>query len=110
VTEDDVYALPRRTAHAVHALMEVRNDRAIGPYGPFKAREVMLYDEEALSPASTGAALREARKRALVFYVGHGLWSATNLALDNRAKFEARYLADTDSSMEVPSRAFGVVE
>lgn len=48
---DDVYVgnLPRRVAHAVHAILE-----GSGPYangiGIQTAAEVMLYDAEAVSP------------------------------------------------------------
>lgn len=89
-------ALPRRVAHAVHALMEVRNDVTVGPYGPFKASEIVLYDGEALTARHTARALREAQRHGLAFYVGHGLWTATHLALDNCRAFEERYLADTE--------------
>lgn len=92
---------PRRVAHAVHALMEVRNDVNIGPYGPFKASEIVLYDAEALSARSTAAALREAQKFGLAFYVGHGLWTASHFALDRCRDFEERYLRDTaDESVD----------
>jgi hypothetical protein len=91
----EVQQLPRRVALAVHALMEVRNDPNLGPYGPFKASEIVLYDGEALNARSTAAALREATKYGLVVYIGHGLWTATHFALNHCSDFETRYLADT---------------
>lgn len=84
----------RRVAHAVHALMEVRNDPGIGPYGPFKASEVVLYDGEALDARATGAALREAEKVGLAINI-RGHWTATNLALDHCHEFEGRYIRET---------------
>lgn len=98
MSDFDVNALPRRVAHAVHALMEVRNDVTVGPYGHFKASEVVLYDSEALTARHTGTALREAQKLGLAAYIGRGLWTATNLALENRAAFEERYIRETDEA------------
>lgn len=96
----DVDALPRRAAHAVHALMEVRNDLTFGPYGPYKAAEIVLYDAEAMSARGTAAALREAKKFGLAHYVGSGLWTASFLALEHRDDFETRYLRDTERGDE----------
>lgn len=93
--------LPRRTAHAVHALMEVRNDPSIGPYGPFKASEVVLYDSEAMSARATAAALRHAQRFGLALYVGRGLWTATNAALNLGREFEDRYCRDTAGERDV---------
>jgi hypothetical protein len=72
--------------------MEVRNDPNVGPYGPFKASEIVLYDSEALNARSTAAALREAQKHQLAAYVGHGLWAATHFALNHVSDFEERYM------------------
>jgi hypothetical protein len=87
--------LPRRTAHAVHALLE-----GSGPYahgmGVLTAAEIMLYDAEATSPRSTAAALREAMKHGLVGYVGKGLWVPTNRAYNLRQALESRYLKETE--------------
>ena len=94
----DVEALPRRVAHVVHALMEVRNDVTIGPYGPYKASEIILYDGESLSTQQTGAALREARQMGLAESWGRGLWSASVQALANRQAFETRYMRDTEEA------------
>lgn len=94
----DVEALPRRVAHAVHALMEIRNDVTVGPYGPYRASEIVLYDGEAMSVRATAAALREAQKRGLAVYVGRGLWTAAGIALDHRRAFEDRYIRETEAS------------
>lgn len=91
-----VETLPRRVAHAAHALLAVRDDVNIGPYGPFKASEVVLYDSEALTAGATYQALRRGMKYGLTLWVGRGLWTATNLALDNARALEDRYLRDTD--------------
>lgn len=93
----DVEALPRRVAHAVHALLAVRNDVNIGPYGPFKASEIVLYDGEALSARSTAAALREAQKLGLAVNI-RGFWTAGRDALDNARALEERYLRETDDA------------
>lgn len=98
----DVSALPRRTAHAVHALLAIRNDPSLGPYGPFKASEVVLYDSEALSARSTGRALAHALRLGLADRWGPGLWVATNFALDHRSALEERYLADTERGDDRP--------
>lgn len=91
----DVDGLPRRVAHAVHALMEVRNDVSVGPYGPFKASEVVLYDDEALSARSTAAALSHAERLGLAINI-RGYWTATVLALDHCRAFEERYMRETE--------------
>jgi hypothetical protein len=94
VTELDVDKLPRRVAHAVHALLE-----ASGPYafnmGVLKPSEVMLYDAEAMSVSSTGNALRRAMRYGLVDRAGYGLYFPTLLALEHRRAFEDRYHRDT---------------
>ena len=97
VNELDVEALPRRVAHVVHAVMEIRNDPHFGPYGPFKPSEIVFYDGEALNASSMSHALVRALELGLVDRWGHGLWSATRLALDHRAAFEDRYLRETES-------------
>lgn len=91
-------SFPRRVAHAVHALMEVTNDPSLGPYGPFKASEVVLYDSEALTARHTARALREAQRYGLAMYLGRGLWTAGNSALDHRRDFERRYMRDTEDT------------
>lgn len=96
----DVEALPRRVAHATHAVMAVCNDQDLGPYGPFRASEVVLYDGESLSARETGRALADASRLGLVMNWGRRggrcFWSASAHALDHRRAFEDRYLRDTD--------------
>lgn len=92
----------RRVAHAVHALMEVRNDLSVGPYGPFKAAEIVLYDGEALTARHTAAALRQAERLGLAVNIS-GYWTATNLALDHCRDFEDRYMRDTADPADVSS-------
>lgn len=53
-----VAKLPRRTAHAVHALLEASRELNM----PVTSREIVIYDEEARDARSTGAALREANQ------------------------------------------------
>jgi hypothetical protein len=90
--ELDVEALPRRVAHAVHALLSCASVMEGNGIGPFTAAEVCVYDSyEAFSPRHTGAALREAQKRGLAQNWG-GYWSATFLAAEFRAALEDRFL------------------
>jgi hypothetical protein len=83
--------IPRRTAHATHALLTASKEHNM----PVTAAEVCIYDEEALSVRSTGSALREARVRGLAVFTGL-YWIPTNFALDLRREFEERFLADTE--------------
>lgn len=97
--QEEVDALPRRVAHAVHALLVCEADDL--PYGPFTAAEVCIFDgPDAFSPLHTGAALREARDMDLVSLWGRqkgvGLWSPTNKALDAKLQFETRFLRETE--------------
>src|SRR5438045_2742998 len=94
----DVEKLPRRAAHATHALSAASAIGDGGGYGPFTAAEVCVHDSfEALSPRHTAAALRQAQKLGLAMYVpgGAGYWTATNFALEHRRAFEERFLRDT---------------
>jgi hypothetical protein len=91
----DVDALPRRTAHATHALMAAGSIAYGNGSGPFTAAEVCIYDGEALTVRSTAAALREAAKWGLVIGLA-GLWTPGWLALEHRREFEERYLRDTE--------------
>lgn len=95
----DVNDLPRRLAHATHALMAAANVMEGNGPGPLTSAEVCVYDAEALSPRHTGAALREARKKGLVMYVpgGEGYWTPTNFALGYKREFEDRYLRETEN-------------
>jgi hypothetical protein len=84
----EVAALPRRVAHATHALLAAAGQM------PLKASEILLYDVEALSAASTGAALREAARKGLVANAG-GLWFPRERAHRLQAQLEDRFLAET---------------
>lgn len=86
--------LPRRTAHAVYALMTASKTLNM----PVTTVEVLLYDEESLSVGSTGQALSHARRKHLAAYTGK-YWVPTFFALDHRKEFEDRYLRDTGESL-----------
>lgn len=88
---DVVAEMPRRTAHAAYALVTAERELAM----PVKAREVVIYDAEALSAQSTGRALHDASKRGLCVRVPGGLWVATNAAHDLYSRLEERFLDDT---------------
>lgn len=89
--------LPRRVAHAAHALMESSSPYAYG-VGPRTTREVMEYDSEALTLSSTFEALSRAMRRGLVArtFGRPVLWFPTNLAYDLRGPLEDRFLLDTE--------------
>lgn len=90
-----VAALPRRVAHAMHALLAASSAYGAGQ-GPHTAAEVCVYDShEAYSPRHTGQALRQAQARGLCVNAG-GYWFPTNLAYEHRRAFEERYIADED--------------
>lgn len=97
----DVQSLPRRTAHAVHALLAASNTVQGGQHLP-PAHDVCLWDGEALSVRGTAAALVHAQRLGLAVYVPDmqnralGYWTPTQLALEHRRAFEDRYLAETD--------------
>lgn len=88
---EQVAALPRRTAHAAHALLACCADLR----GPAKVGEVILYDEEALSTRATAAALGGAKRARLADYWGGVGWVPTTHAHDLREALEDRFLADT---------------
>ena len=94
--QEAVAALPRRTAHALHALLEVEHDPSLEG-GPFLASEVVVYDEEALTARSTAAALRAAQRLGLAVCAG-GYWTPTFRAYDLRGALEERYLEETSRS------------
>jgi hypothetical protein len=83
--------LPRRTAHAAHALLCATRELSM----PATAAEVVLYDEEALSARCTGAALREAARRGLAVRAGR-YWVPTFAAMEMRGILEERFLRDTE--------------
>lgn len=91
----DVTRLPRRTAHAAHALIVASNTLQM----PVTAVEVMVYDEEALTLMSTTAALTHARRAGLAQYSGRygsgRYWYPSFTALDVQHQLEDRYLNDT---------------
>lgn len=92
----DVDALPRRTAHAMHALFEASRELRMPP----TAAETCVYDEEAVSVKATAAALREAQRRGLAANA-RGFWFvAGDALLLGRRPFERRWLVDTESSGE----------
>jgi hypothetical protein len=86
-----VAALPRRTAHALHALVEA--ERTLNM--PVSAQEVVVFDSEALNATSTALALAHARSLGYCF-LAKGLWMAANRAHELRPQLEARYLKETD--------------
>lgn len=87
----DVDALPRRTAHALYALLATSRDLRMPP----TAAEICHYDEEAVSVRATAAALREAAARHLCVCAG-GYWFAIGDTLHlGSGPFERRFIADT---------------
>lgn len=90
-TNVDVDKLPRRTAHAVHALLYASYEAGM----PVSAAEICVYDSEAISVRATGAALREARRLGLAEYYPP-YWVASYIAGNHRKDFEERYLNDTE--------------
>lgn len=92
----EVESLPRRTAHAAHALLECASDlsgekaRSVPT-----AAEVMLYDVEALSVRATGRALAAAASLGLAVRVPPRYWVATNRAHGLRRELEDRFLRET---------------
>lgn len=91
--DEQVAALPRRTAHAVFALLETQRQEG---YGPFKASEIVVYDSEAISAVSTGRALFHALSLGLADRWGVGLWTPTNHATLLREALEQRFLRETE--------------
>lgn len=65
---------------------------------PVTASEVMVYDQEALSPRATGSALQRARTLGLAMNAGR-YWIPTNAALERTVEFEDRFLADTEARL-----------
>lgn len=95
--QEIVASIPRRIAHVVHALIESSGPYAYGP-GFRRTAEVLVYDSESYSVASTRAALSRGLKRGLVDRVGvrPAFWFPTNRAMDLRIALEERFLADTE--------------
>lgn len=84
--------MPRRTAHALHALLEASTAEGMPP----TASEAMLYDEEALSPRATAAALTSAARSGYCFRAPDGCWWPQTKLYDLRRALEDRYLAETE--------------
>lgn len=87
----EVAELPRRTAHAVAALLIASKDKNSSP---LSAAEIMLYDDEATGPRATGNALAHARQLGLATYLGPW-WIPSFAALELRHDLEDRYLRET---------------
>lgn len=86
--------LPRRTAHAVHALLVASRE-----HGMPTAAEVMVYDEEARTVHATAKGLIHARRLRLASYTGK-YWIPTPTADNLRSRFEDRYLDDTEDGLQ----------
>lgn len=87
-----VEGLPRRTAHALHGLLEWCHNN---PNMPPTSAEAQLYDGEALSARQTAAGLRHAHRLGLVAFTGC-YWCPMNGAYELRSALEDRYLRETD--------------
>lgn len=87
-----VPGLPRRTAHALFALMVAEQEIKMPP----TAREVMVYDTESLSVHSTAAGLRHAQRLGLAATV-NGLWVSANAAKEQYGNLEDRVLGEQDA-------------
>lgn len=86
--------LPRRVAHATYALLYATREEKMPPY----AREVVLYDPEALSAQETGTALHQASRYGLTVRAPGGLWLAREAAHELEAALEERFLRETDEA------------
>lgn len=87
-----VSALPRRVAHATHALLEASREHNM----PVKAGEVVIYDIEALDARTTGRALSRAQRLGFAA-CARPYWIPTRAAYDAREDLEQRFLADTET-------------
>mgnify|MGYP001581685887 CR=1 FL=1 len=91
VKRDVVAALPSRTAHALHGMMEAsRNEKM-----PVTAAEACIYDFDAISPRATARSLRHAATLGYCVYTGR-YWCPLNAAYDLRYALEDRALRDED--------------
>lgn len=98
--EQWVALLPRRVAHAVHAMMAAR-DAAPGST-PVTTREVTVYDREAWSAASTGVALAHGVRYGLTIPAGRlpgegRVWLATPKAHELKLALEDRFLREAEA-------------
>jgi hypothetical protein len=87
----DVDALPRRQAHALHAVFAWCHEN---PNSFPTAAEACVFDEESDGPLSTGCALREARKRGLCALVDGGWLPIGDALTVGRQPFEDRVARD----------------
>jgi hypothetical protein len=94
-----VKRLPRRSAHALSALMTATRELRMPP----TAAEICVYDPEAISVRSTAAALREASRKGLCACAPGGYWVAATAAMEMERELEDRLLADTDESEDDPA-------
>lgn len=97
----EVAALPRRAAHATHALLVAW----LQINGPVKTSEVLTYDEESLSVGQTHSALRTAAKHSLVAFTGQ-YWIARERAHELKRALEDRYLAEVYKGEREMSRTW----
>lgn len=89
---EQVAGLPRRTAHALHALIVAEKELQM----PVTAAEVAVYDLESFSAKGTGQALSSCCKRKLAVKAGK-LWICTPAGRDLTAQLEERFLRETDA-------------
>jgi hypothetical protein len=82
--------LPRRTAHALYALLCASTEQNAPP----TAAEACIYDEEAPNAQGTGQALRNGHRLGLCFNT-RGFWWPQPALYDLRTELEARFLRDT---------------
>ncbi len=94
--EEFVSTLPRRTAHAAHALVACSTELGAHERSVPSAAEVILYDAEALSVQATGSALAHAARKGLAFRVPPRYWCVTGWGHKCRAALEDRYLRETE--------------
>ena len=86
-----VAALPARTAHAMHGLLEA--SRCMN--APVTAAEACIYDFDAMSPLATAMSLRHAARLGYCVYTGR-YWCPLNAAYELRYALEDRALRDED--------------
>lgn len=86
-----VASLSTRVAHVTHALLTTVTELG----GPAKAKEIVIYDREAMSTRSTGAALVAAQREGLAAGT-RGIWIPTPKAHCHRQALEDRFLEDED--------------
>lgn len=89
--QEIVDGLPRRTAHALYALLAAT--QAVNM--PVRSSEIIVYDEEALSTQQTAAGLRHAARLGLAACI-NGLWVASAIGNELRRPLEERYCAETE--------------